>query len=200
MKKQTYIKIRRSCEANAPFDFFLDAGNDWTHFVHLHRKSHAECRLIAKTGDREVFFYKSYLFYPLPFFSKYLVVRQYMPEHFSYRQVYYDLSSGRVHYLDSTNIKKENTVIGIADFWFSLSPFWRLFPFLFFWLFERRMNHLMKEDNTMIRERMKNGGVSATACMPPVQDAFQFYEEQIKKWPPAAKFEYETYAFEDLKK
>ena len=198
MNPPLYIKIRRSCEANAPFNLFLDAGNDWTHFVHLHRKSHAEYRLICKTGNKEVFFYKSYLLYPLPFYSKYLAVREYIPEQFSYRQVYYDLKNGHVHYLDSRNIQKENTVIGIADFWFSVSPLWRFFPNLFFWIFKRRMNCLMREDNEMIKDRIQNGGATAAACAPAIQDAFGFYDEQIKKWPPKAEFEFETYGYEDL--
>ena len=62
------------------------------------------------------------------------------------------------------------------------------------------MNRLMKEDNVMIRERMKIGGATSMACAPAVQDAFGFYEEQINKWPPPAKFKFETYAYEDLLK
>jgi len=195
-----YIKIKRICETDAPFDLFLDAGNDWTHFQHLHHKSHAEVRLLYKKDLREVFFYKARVLYPLPIYRRFLVVREYVPEQFSYKQVYYDLTNGRIHYLNGRNIKKEKSVVGVAEFWFSVPAFWGLFPQLFAWIFKFRMRSVMKEDNVMIRERIRIGGVASGRCAPPIPDAFNFYEELMGKWPPPAKFEFVDETYENVAK
>ena len=193
-----YIKIKRIFETNVPFDIFCESVNDWTHFAHLHRKSHAELRLLYKKGDREVFFYKARVLYPFPIYNRFLVVREYRPDQLCYRQVYYNLRNGRIHYLNGFNIKKDKTVMGIGEFWFSVSPIWKFFPRLLFWIFKWRMDQVLREDNQMIGERAKHQLGSSPSCAPPIPDAFDFYEELINKWPPATEFEYESYSFDDL--
>src|SRR2546426_4213159 len=102
------IGIVREVGVLAPLDLTAETANDWTHFVHLHRRSHLEFRMIHKAGNREMFLYKARLLYPFPFYTPFLVVREYVAEQNGYRQFYLNLRNGRVHYLNGSNLPGKN--------------------------------------------------------------------------------------------
>ncbi len=194
-----YIKITRVCETNAPFDIFENATNDWTHFMHLHHKSHADFRLLYKQGNREIFFYKSWVIYPLPFYTRYIVLREYIPEQCGYKQVYFDVANGRTHYLNGIITEGNGTVKSTGEFWFSVPWIWKFFPRLFFLFFKTRMRRVMREDNSMIMERIPLDGIENQKCAPVIPENFNFYEEFTrKKVPPPAQFEFTDHVFQHL--
>ena len=195
-----YIAIKRICEVNAPLDIFAEAGNDWTHFAHLHRKSHLEFRLLYKNGVREIFYYRARTIYPLPFFTPFIVFREYHPEQRGYRQVYLDLKSGRVHYLNGKNEQHGENVLGTGEFWFQVSWYWKYFPGLFAWLFKKRMRSVMNEDNVMIRERISLKGMDNANCAPALPERFDFFEDMMKNGYPETPFLFSDHAFEDVMK
>lgn len=195
-----YISVKRVCESNAPLELVVEAGNDWTHFTHLHRKSHLAFQLLYKSGHREIFFYKARILYPLPFYTPYIVFREYVPERQCYDQIYQDLRSGRVHYLSGSHASLGDTVLGTGEFWFSVSSFWRYCPRLFFWLFKRRMRGVMEEDNRMIRERMRLGLASHAECDPRVPESYDLYADLMGKGLPEAEFTFSDHVFTDLRR
>ncbi|MES2206937.1 MAG: hypothetical protein V4525_09110 [Pseudomonadota bacterium] len=194
----SYLYIKRTVETNAPLDMFAELGNDWTHFIHVHRKSHAAFQLLFKKDKREIFFYKSYLFYPLPIYKSFIVFREYVPEQNAYRQIYMETGSGRVHYSNNYNISSGSNSLGIAEFWFSTSKFWTLFPKLFFYLFSRRMRIVAHEDNMVMKERLESGVINQPACAPKVDESFDFYIEKTANGFPIPLYRWEDHYFEDI--
>ncbi|MGA2052317.1 MAG: hypothetical protein ABSH19_03290 [Opitutales bacterium] len=196
-----YINIKRIHDANVPFDVYIEAGNDWTHFTHLHRKSHLAFRLLFKSATREIFLYKSRLLYPLPFYNTFIVFREMTPATGSYRQIYHDVNSGRTHFMRGVNEQLEGGIVrGTGEYWFDVPNFWRFFPGLYFWLFKKRMRKVAKEDNVMMRERILHGVYSRPACSPPVPDTFDLLDDLTKGEYPKAMASFSDQFFEDIVK
>src|ERR1700722_3040245 len=196
-----YINIKRIHDAKVPFDVYIEAGNDWTHFKHLHRKSHAEFKLLFKSETREIFIYKSRLLHPLPFFNTFIVFREMTAATASYRQVYYDIKTGRTHYMRGVNEQLADGVVrGTGEFWFDVPDYWRFFPGLYFWLFKRRMRSVAREDNVRMRERIREGIFNRAACAPPVPELFDFLEALMKDGYPQPAYTFSDRFFEDIEK
>jgi hypothetical protein len=193
-----YIKFRRISEMKVPFDVFAEANNDWTHFTHLHRKSHAEFRLLYKSGRRQIFLYKTRLFPPLPFCESFIVMREEMPEQAGYRNVYLHVRTGRVNYLDGSTVQGKETVEGIGEFWFEVGWPWTWLPGVFAALFRRRMRQVLEEDNVLMRERIKLGAFSSERCAPPQPKEYDFYVDMMKDGFPKPARSYEDRKLDDL--
>ena len=198
------IYIKRTVAIEAPFDLVVESTYDWTHFVHLHRKTIVEYRLLYKRGNREIFLYKGRWLYPFPFYDYYVVFREYHPEQYGYRNVYLNVKTGLAHYLLARTDREGETPLMVSDYLFTLPRHWRFFPRLFFWVFKQRMAWIMKEDNNWLYERMAQGNPETNeACgpvVPEIYDTFDdlFKEEKLKE--ADAHFEYRVTENFDQKK
>ena len=158
------------------FDALCENQVDWTHFLYLHRKSTLEYRLIFKRDHREIFVYKARLLYPFPFHDTYIVFRENIPGQHGYRNIYYNLKNGRIHYLNAYTTQKDETAILAGDFLFCLPSYWRFIPKLFFWFFKRRMNGLMDEDSEMIVERIRRQKADSPTCAPQIPEQYDLFD------------------------
>jgi len=192
-----YFHIKRVHEAKIPFNIYLEAGNDWTHFLHLHRKSHALFQLLYKSGGREIFLYKTRVIYPFPIYNTFIVFREQAPEQAGYKQLYINIKNGRRHFLSSKNEELEDRVRGTTEFWFDVPAYWGLAPKLFFRLALGRMKAVADEDDVMMRERMEHGAYSRPACTPDVPPAFDFYHDVMEKGAPKAEHSFSASFFVD---
>jgi hypothetical protein len=188
-----YIRIKRTCEGPGPFHLAAEAGNDWTHFAHVHRRSHMVFKLLHKSGNREIFYYKARTLYPFPFYTPYIAFREYAPEQNGYKQIYYDLRSGRVHYVSASHAMKGSNVQTIGEHWFDLPEYWRFFPKLFMLLFKIRMKRVMQEDSEMLREEVEAGIEGSDACLQSSLAEFSLFDEMTGAGFPKAAFAYEDY-------
>lgn len=196
-----YINIKRIVDAKVRLDVFAEAGNDWTHFTHLHRKSHLAFKLLYKSATREMFLYKSRLLYPLPFYNTFIVVREMTPATNSYRQIYHDVHSGRTHFMRGVNEQLPDGIVrGTGEYWFDVPDFWRLFPGLYFWLFKKRMRAVAIEDNVMMRERIQHGVYNRPACAPEMPENFDLMDDLSKGGLPDPAFSFADRFFEDIEK
>jgi hypothetical protein len=174
------IQFKRICESNAPLEILANANNDWTHFLHLHRKSHLDFRLLFKDGKREIFLYKARLIYPLPFYRTYIAFREYLPEQRGYHQFYLNVGTGKVNYLNNSTTMKGPFAVGSGTFVFESSRIWKWIPWIFKKLFAFRMRAVQSEDNIWMAERMKNGVFEESACATPVPEKFNLMDEFLK--------------------
>ncbi len=159
-------------------DIIAENANDWTHFTHIHHKHIAEYKLLYKRENREIFLYKSRRLYPLPWFDYFIVFRDYRPEQLGYRNVYYHLKTGRVHYNNSyTRSTEDGGIELVGELVFDLPFYWKYASGLFFWVFKKRMRGLIDEDNIAINERISMKGFDTAPCRPRVPDSFDFFEE-----------------------
>lgn len=166
------IHIHRDLEIKAPFKICNDANKDWTHFSHLHRRTIAAHHLLHKSPGREIFLYKSRCLFPFPIYEYYIVFRDY-PTPQSYRNIYVNAKSGRMHYLNVNMVSRGETTSAISDYLFSLPRYWWLFPKLFLWIFRKRMRTIVEEDNEWIREQMDPDNlVTNETCAPVVPEVF----------------------------
>lgn len=196
-----YISIRRTVESDAPLDLTVQIMNDWSHFKHLHRKSHREFRLLHKEGNREIFLYKARYLFPLPFGKSFIVFREYTPETKGWRQFYYDIKSGRVNYNFTGVIEREDgSVVTYGNCLIPVSPLWRLFPRLFVWLFKVRVDAVADEDEDMMRERINLGGFDNRACAPPDEASYDFIRAALKDGLPEAFSHFEVARRETYRK
>ena len=175
------IEFKRICDVPAPIDIVTETVVDWTHFMHLHRKSHLEFRLLHKEGRRETFLYKARLIYPLPFYRTFIVFREYLPEQRGYHQFYLHVKTGAVHYLNSVVEQGSNSALSTGIFSFDSSRFWKWFPWLFKKLFALRMRMVQKEDDVWIKGRIAVGGYNESACAPFNPEQFDLFDELLKK-------------------
>jgi len=176
------VHLRRTIELKAPFEVCVEINNDWTHFTYLHRKSIVRFQLIHKSGNREIFLCRGRHFFPLPIYNDYVLVREYKPSQYGYSNVYIDVGSGHVHYLDARAVPKKDATLLISDYLFSLPSCWRWFPKLFFWIFQKRMAPLMKEDNELIRERLgMEDLIHNDTCAPVVPSAYDIFDDLFKE-------------------
>lgn len=173
------IGIRRICEMNAPYELVAYTSNDWTHLPVLHRKSVMEHRLLYKSGNRMIWLYKSRVLYPFPFHNMFLVFREQDLENDRYWNLYYDLSSGAVHYLKAS-VERRGITRPPSESTSSLSPIWRLMPRLFFMIFNWRLKRIMDEDSRWIQEWMEQGGIDNRACAPPIPEAHDLFDALFK--------------------
>lgn len=200
-RQEFKVSIKRVFDFKAPYRIVLENQEDWTHFIHLHRKSHAEFRLLFKRGNREIFLYKARLFFGFPFFSKtYIVFRDNMPEKACYRNVYLDVGTGQVHYLNGKVVSKGETTETEGEFIFSASPFWRFFPKLYFWLFQWRGSRLLEEDNWWMAERMAAAKTTYDDfCAPEVPELYDLFDDLYgEKDLPKGDIHFEETDFFDL--
>jgi hypothetical protein len=196
-----YVAIKRVCELKAPLDLCAENANDWSHFAHVHRKSHVGFQLIQKSENKEVFLYKARLLYPLPFFITYLAIREYLPEQIGYRQVYINLKNGQKSYLSSSVVQNKETVSIIGDYRFYVSGIWKLCPRLLFWIFRMRMKKVMDEDNEVIREQIALGDFKGVAnCQGMAATTQDVFAKHFQKTMPDAELKFEDYAYADLTK
>lgn len=172
------ILIKRNFEFKVPYELFLESQSDWTHFMHLHRKTHAEFRLLYKRGGREIFLYKARPFFLWPFPQTFIVFREYLAAGDGYRNIYLDTQTGQCHYLNGYAFRKGDSTVSIGEFLFSLPSFWRLFPSLFFWIFRQRGMKVFEEDNWWLAERLAAGNVPAhEVCAPEVPEGYDLYDD-----------------------
>ena len=195
------VSMLHTTKIVAPFGLVVENANDWTHFKYLHRKSHAEFKLLHKEGSMEIFFYKARIFYPLPFYNYYICFREAIPSQNGYRQVYLDLRTGKTHFLDSRTLDEGSTVSILTDFRFAVSQWWKLWPGLFGRLYKRGMREVIREDCDHLRERIQLGAFSndkacAEICVP---EKYDFYLDYFKNGIPKAQIFLEGRLFEDLK-
>jgi len=178
----------------------LDITYDWTHFLHLHRKSHGEFRLLHKSEKREIFFYKARIIYPLPFFRKFLVFREYQPEVGGYRQVYYDLSTGGITYLSAftRHNKDRDSYSCMGEYIFSVSWYWKLWPRLFSIIMKQRMGRVIEEDNELVRGRAEVGGKERLACAPKQVTTFDLLDDFLQAGLPKTEAHFYQHFFSDL--
>lgn len=179
-----WIEFKRICAVNAPIGLVADANVDWSHFMHLHRKSHVEFRLIFKEGRREVFLYKARLIYPLPFYTTFIAFREYLPEQRGYHQFYLNVRTGRVHHLNSSTVQEGEQSATVGVFRFEASRLWKWFPWLFKWLFRYRMRKVNLEDVGWIDGRIEAGGFNNPACAPTVPERFNLIDEFVQRGHP----------------
>ena len=178
-----YIYMQFKYVFRAPFEPCAEAALDWTHFIHLHRKSHKEFRLLFKSGRREIFLYKT-RFHPLPFGKTFIAFREYIPEKSGYRQTYMDAGNGRTHYQDNESVKDGENVVNTSNYYLQVSCFWKFFPKLFLWLFKRRMRAVVEEDNAWLRERIRQGIFTHAQCAPPAPETFDQLDDFMKNGFP----------------
>lgn len=193
------VSVKRTCELRAPYAFCLESQTDWTHFTHLHRRSHAGYRLLYKKDRRTMFLYKARCVHPLPWYNHFLVVRDDDPSGTAYRNIYVDVVSGATHYLYAHAVCNGETTSLIGEYVFSLPDYWRWFPRIFFWLFKRRMRTVMEEDNQWIGERMVLGDVTeGAACAPLIPESFDVFRDTVPSdgTLPTAERHFEDYAIE----
>ena len=181
------IFLRRTLQLKAPFKVVADVNHDWTHFPHLHRKTIKSHRLLYRNGQRQIFLYKARRLYPLPFCDDYVVLREDTPNG-GYRNVYVNVKSGAIHALDAKLESQGDWTVVTADHFFSLPSYWRFLPKiflrLFVWVFKRRMNRIVDEDNEWIYGLMKTENVSTEdACAPVVPPTYDILDEFFKKEP-----------------
>lgn len=197
------IRVNRTCELRVPHALCVENQNDFTHFTHLHRKVILEYRLLFKLDKREIFLYKARRLYPLPFYDTYIVFREYIPAEEGYHNVYLNVRSGLVHYLQARTVCCGETSSVIGEYVFSLPSYWRFFPRLFYWVFKRRMHEVMEEDNIWFRSRMSSHGeINSQACAPVIPESYDLLNDLLGKGVlPTADIEFEDHVmerFEDL--
>ncbi len=182
-----YLFLKHEIEYKAPAEYILDADLDWTHFTHLHKKSHKLFMLLAKTPDYSVFLYRTRYVSFLPFSTGFVVFREYLPESEGYRQVYIPVNGGNPNVLESTHIRHEEkgTITSSAKFYFWLNWYWRLVPSLFCNLLRMRMIKVWNEDFSMIKERIAKQSTTNQACSTPLPDLFRFDRVFLKEMPEA---------------
>jgi len=192
-----YISCKRVWEAKAPFELCVEIANDWTHFVHLHRKSHKSYRLLYRAPGREIFHYQARILYPFPLFTDYIVMRNEVPERHGHEQIYLHVKSGRVTFQRSTTMRDGDKTQVIGEYIFDVPSYWRPFSGIFFWIFKYRMRKVMWEDNEQIVERMRSGIRDNPTCAPSVPTTFDLFED-LKLRIPKADVHYEDHVYEDL--
>jgi hypothetical protein len=180
------IRIRREIQVEpiadpvkrkAVLDAMADNANDWTHFTHVHSRHIARYSLLYKQGRREIFLYRARRLYPLPWFDNYVVFRDWRPEQAGYCNLYYHVSSGRRHYLDSfIKERPDGGVELIGEFIFELPFYWWRLRNVFFWIFKKRMRTLVAEDDALIRERLAMKNFESGNCKPRVPEAYDMFD------------------------
>jgi hypothetical protein len=174
-----WVSFKRICEYDAPLNVIAESASDWTHFTHLHRRSHLEFRLLSKSGKRETFLYKARIIYPLPFYWNYLVFREYLPDQCGYHQCYLNIRTGKVHYLNHRAVTVSGRSRIEGTFRFEIAGFWRLIPGVFRFLFTRRMHRVMLEDDSWVADRLKNGVFENPSCSPKTPEQFDLMTELL---------------------
>lgn len=192
------MKIHRTTEMKCPFSIVAEGAVDWTHFTYIHSRSHKVFKLIQKTADRSVIFYKARVLYPFPLYNNYIVVRKELAADFGYEQVYYDTNSGKTHYLKAVTVNNGATTSIEADFIFDVNPLWKLFPQLFFFVFKLRMRRVMNEDNIYMRERVRLGTPTHNNCEVTVPENFSLLDEYKDKADLTKKFDFKDHVLTDL--
>lgn len=181
------ILVKRIDEYKNPFDIVFESNQDWTHFTHLHRKTHVRYRLLYKNGNRQIFLYKGRRLYPLPFYDDYIVFREDRPSQHGFRNVYIHAKSGHVHTLDVTLKSQGKGTLIVADNLFSLPSYWRFLPkfFLriFLWVYTSRMDRVMEEDLDLINDRVKQGRMPTIddSCAPTIPEVYDILDDFFKK-------------------
>jgi hypothetical protein len=175
-----FITVKRICEIDAPLDMVADSAADWTHFTHIHRKSHKQFRLLSKDGPREIFLYEARMLYPLPFFRTFIAFREYKPEQKGYVQYYLHPKTGVVHYLTTKTISEEGVTKVIGEFSFEVSRFWKFFPRLFIRLLSFRMREVKEEDDEWIETRLEEGVFENKSCLPEIPERFNLMDEFLR--------------------
>jgi hypothetical protein len=172
------IFIQRICEVKAPFDICVETNNDWTHFTHLHRTTIADYRLLFKNNQREVFLYRAKWFAHLPFHDTYIIFRNYEPVQHGYRNIYFNIRSGLVTYLDARVERKGDSTLFIGDYIFVLPSYWRYLSWLFLIIFKLRMRRVMDEDNEWIYGLMtRKTAMDNPVCAPVVPAKYDLYDD-----------------------
>ena len=174
------VSFKRICEYDAPLDVIAESASDWTHFAHLHRRSHLEFRLLSKSGNRETFLYKGRIIYPLPFYWTYIVFREYLPDQRGYHQCYLNVKTGKIHYLNHRAEIFDGRSRIEGSYRFEVARFWKLIPRVFQFLFAARMRRVMVEDDEWVAERLKNGVFENSACSPKVPEQFNLMDEFLQ--------------------
>jgi hypothetical protein len=175
---QYKIAISRDCRVRAPFERCLENQYDYTHFTHLHHKTHLEFRLLYKSGVREIFLYKARVVYPLPFYDTYIVFREHRADENGYRNVYLNVKTGKIHLLRGTVVQMEDGICSIrGEFLFSVAGIWRYFPRVFEWIFRRRMRAVFEEDNEWFRGRLLHPEINQEACAPEIPAAYDLFQD-----------------------
>ena len=196
------IYIKRTCEIRASYELCLESQMDWTHFAHLHRKSHAAYRLLYKRDRREIFLYKARRLYPLPWYDHYIVFRDNDASGTKFWSAYHNVKSGHTHYQSGNVECHGETTSLIGEFVFALPSYWRRFPEFFLWIFKRRMRGLMDEDCAWIGERMRVGAAaSSPGCAPVVPERYDLYEDLFGNGElPPADIKFENYVYEGFER
>ncbi len=172
-------------------DIIADGANDWTHFTHVHSKTIIRYELLYKQGSREIFLYQGRRIYPLPWFDHFIVFRDYQPEQNGYRNVYYHVKSGTMNFLDSyTREKPDGGIELVGKFVFTMPFYWRFFPKLFLYVFNKRMRKLIDEDNVIINERMRMQGFETPGCKPTIPERYDLFEAMFSGEMPKADVSY----------
>lgn len=193
------IHFERTCEYEMPLRLVADSAADWTHFMHVHRRSHLEFRLLAKDGVREIFLYKARMIYPLPFYRTFIAFREYLPEQEGYHQIYLHVNSGAIHYLNSRTEGDDHSSRTIGTFYFEGSRFWKYFPGLFKKLFTWRMRSVSHEDRDWMSERIRIGVFENKGCMPQIPDCFNLMDDFLKKGLPAGELSLKDRIWDGIK-
>ncbi len=191
------IRVSRTVEFRAPFDFVADSVEDWTHFSHLHRKSISGLTMLSKQGRRSVFLYKARRLYPLPIYDYYVVFREDRPEQHGFRNVYINSKTLAAHSLDVRTEKHGDLAVAVGEHLFSLPSYWSILPKIFMQaflvLYKWRMDKILDEDFEWIYERMiKEGAAGPSQCAPAVPLNFDLLEQFFEKAPvtPDISFQY----------
>lgn len=162
--------VKKPANRDLALKILAENQNDWTHFTYIHRKHILDYHLVYKTGNREIFLYKARVLYPFPFYNMYLVFRDYVPEQNSYRNIYLDLKTKRVNYLDGYIREQGEDIFAGGNFVFELPGYWKYFSWLFPRVFQKRMMSVIEEDNEHIRERIQMKGFENESCAPKITE------------------------------
>ena len=194
------LKLRRITEVRCPFQIVAEGAVDWTHFSYIHRKSHRVFKLIKKDGFESVFYYKARMLYPFPIYKNYILVRRELPTQWGYEQVYYDLSTGKTHFLKAVTVENGETNSIVGDFEFDVSTIWMRFPKLFFFIFKLRMRRVMNEDNMYMKERMHLGVSKQVNCEIKVPETYSLFADYRKENPEENRIDFQDHVLVDLTK
>ena len=176
------IFVRRIFDFKAPYELLRETQDDWTHFIHLHKKSHGGFRLLYKKGNREIFLYKAWKLTPFPFFPDiYVVFRDYLPAKNGYRNVYLNVKTGQTHYLHGYLEDNAPYATTVGEFLYTLPSFFKFFPNLFFRFLKLRGKRVLEEDNVWMVERMaQESPVNSAACAPEVPETYDLFDDLFK--------------------
>ena len=168
----TTIAIERTTNIQTTCDIAWDNVQDYTHFIHLHRRHFSSFQTLYDDGAIQVFCYAARILPPLPLLRRYVSVRILNHDDHSFKQYYRDVASGDKVYFFCAVVPDGDMVHVRNRFVFEVSgPLGKL-PRLAATLINRRLSSMWHEDADLLVTRYKHGGFDNQVCAPPANQDF----------------------------